>query len=354
MEGQATLEQRRAGFVRSLRSQQTEGAARDIKYVLRLAIVRHRKKLACGMDTFVGAASVRARDTAAAAASTAAAAEAPPVTGRALPTAAAAEAPPCTCRALPTDDETAAAETEEGEDSLRQWIEPSMERNPFLTYDDARARAVRNVQQRETRAQRRAAGLEECAAPALPHATPVLDAATAPMVSVIVPTSFTRHWAHETLYKCFDAQTWPGALELLILDTGGPKSPFFTGECRDRRVRYFHAALPPAPARTVGGKRNWLGTRAKGSLIAAFDDDDIYMPDYLTRMVSALIADKADMVKLSSWLSFETDTDALCRFDAEKDAAWGHHSRRWGYGFSYVYTAELANKGFPPIDHGED
>ena len=40
--------------------------------------------------------------------------------------------------------------------------------------------------------------------------------------------------------------------------------------------------------RTVGGKRNWLAARAKGTVLVAFDDDDVYRPEYIARMCGAL------------------------------------------------------------------
>jgi hypothetical protein len=60
-------------------------------------------------------------------------------------------------------------------------------------------------------------------------------------------------------------------------------------------------------------------------------------------------------VKLTSWLSYDALSDALRRYDAEVDVELGHHARRWGYGFCYVYTARLAAEcPFAPVDHGED
>eukprot|EP00316_Scyphosphaera_apsteinii_P021919 CAMPEP_0119331874 /NCGR_PEP_ID=MMETSP1333-20130426/81583_1 /TAXON_ID=418940 /ORGANISM="Scyphosphaera apsteinii, Strain RCC1455" /LENGTH=159 /DNA_ID=CAMNT_0007341573 /DNA_START=114 /DNA_END=590 /DNA_ORIENTATION=+ len=81
--------------------------------------------------------------------------------------------------------------------------------------------------------------------PPLPN-TPSTAACTLPLVSVVVPTSTERHWAHSTLYACFAHQTYPN-LELLVLDTGSKASHFFTTGCDDPRVRYtwlpFHRGL---------------------------------------------------------------------------------------------------------------
>ena len=229
---------------------------------------------------------------------------------------------------------------------------------------DALDRGVRNrpFANFGERDRRRSLGAEEPAAPPLPILAERLSAPTAeeveamPFVSVLVPTSFTRHWSHATLFKCWKQQTYPkDRREMLILDTGGAPSPFFTTRCRDRTVRYFHVGMPPPAARTVGGKRNWLAGKARGSVLAAFDDDDIYLPDYLERMVSVLSCEGAGLVKLASWVSFDASGGSLGVFEADADNAWGHHSRRWGYGFSYVYTSALAKAvPFPPQDFGED
>lgn len=69
--------------------------------------------------------------------------------------------------------------------------------------------------------------------------------AEVPLVSIVVPTYEKRHWAHETLYRCFAHQTHTNK-ELLVLDTGFKPSPFFT-DCSDPRVKYtfvpFHKGL---------------------------------------------------------------------------------------------------------------
>ena len=174
------------------------------------------------------------------------------------------------------------------------------------------------------------------------------------MISVLTPTSIARHWAHATLYACFVNQRGCAKRELLVLDDGGVKSPFFTS-LRDKRVRYFHAPVLPPRVRSVGAKRNFLAGKARGAILAAFDDDDVYADDYLSRMARALLASSADLVTLSSWLGYDAGADELRWYEAEADGELGHHARAWGYGFSYVYTAALAARvPFPSLDHGED
>ncbi len=64
---------------------------------------------------------------------------------------------------------------------------------------------------------------------------------------------------------------------------------------------------------TIGEKRNQLIERATGDLIAFFDDDDFYAPDYLAAMAAAL--GDADLVKLSGWFALSVPDDAFFFWD---------------------------------------
>ena len=77
----------------------------------------------------------------------------------------------------------------------------------------------------------------------------------------------------------------------------------------------------------------------------SFDDDDLYAPTYVERMVKALDSKKADLVKLSAFYYYDVldDPDWLYRYDADDDQEAGRHLRRWSYGFSFVYRSELAD-----------
>ena len=110
---------------------------------------------------------------------------------------------------------------------------------------------------------------------------------------------------------------------------------------------------------TLGAKRNWLAATARGAIHANFDDDDVYLPSYLSRMVHALTSHGAALVKLGSWLEFNC-VNGMCRrygTSPGDDAAVAPaldgmdrgiarlkpaHSYLWGFGFSYVHTAQLA------------
>lgn len=194
------------------------------------------------------------------------------------------------------------------------------------------------------------------------------------MVSVVTPTTSKRADFHATLYACFRWQTHEPR-ELVVLDTGPTPSPFFTSAAvaGDRRVRYIHreADMPTPTGAPTGAKRNELVELARGDVIAHFDDDDCYGPTYVSTMLAALTASRASLVKLSSWAWLDAarfmqrrDRDCVAWFDSTIDkrkgvadgyTAAGWHSRKWGYGFSFVYTrAAAAAYRFPSTFLGED
>jgi hypothetical protein len=125
---------------------------------------------------------------------------------------------------------------------------------------------------------------------------------------------------------------------------------------------------------SLGTKRNWLAANAQGSVHANFDDDDVYLPSYIERMVGALRESGAELVKLGTFIEFDARTDAVlrlgsCSFDprpllpnkvSPPSLTMMHpssvsHGERWGYGFSYVHTARLAWRvPYEPINFGED
>ncbi|KAJ8605512.1 hypothetical protein CTAYLR_000046 [Chrysophaeum taylorii] len=166
-------------------------------------------------------------------------------------------------------------------------------------------------------------------------------------VSVVTPT--TRARPHEQLYRCFAAQTHHRR-ELVVLGDGCP-SPFFAN-LEDPRVRYFAGTKD----RTLGAKRRWLCEQARGEVVANMDDDDLYEPTYLARMLAAL-GSTGDLAKLASFHFVRTDDDRRLRmYDADADRGVGAHLRRWGYGFTFVMSRRLVD-AVPyasDLDVGED
>jgi glycosyltransferase involved in cell wall biosynthesis len=189
-----------------------------------------------------------------------------------------------------------------------------------------------------------------------------------PAVTIVTPTH-RRHRLLERQHRIVLAQRLED-LEWLILDDSPEPSPYFLG-LKDRRVRYHHHA---GARMSIGAKRNWLAERAASAVIAHFDDDDYYAPDYLKTMLAQLARDR-DIVKLSAWFLFATSHDMLGYWDTSRTS--GLHYRispqgiqmvrpddelkqglalaQAGFGFSYVYRKTLWERiGFPDRDFAED
>jgi glycosyltransferase involved in cell wall biosynthesis len=182
-----------------------------------------------------------------------------------------------------------------------------------------------------------------------PHGIPGVEAARElahPIkVSVICPTYVGRHDRHQDFYRTFANQTYEHK-ELLVLDDGGPPSPFFSDlGTTDLRVRYEHRGVRSP----IGEKRNRLVLAASGSVIAHFDDDDWYAPEYLSRMIDRLVDADADLVKLGVWRMKSPMGRRDC--DVRRRAP----NMVWGWGFSYVYRRYVATRvSFPHVSHAED
>jgi len=165
-----------------------------------------------------------------------------------------------------------------------------------------------------------------------------------PTVSVICPT-YNRAALHEKLYAIFHKQDYPWK-DLWVLDDTHAPSPFFS-KCKDPEVHYVHSTQK----QTIGAKRNRLITLSGGSILAHFDDDDWYAPNYLSSMVGALVRGDADFVKLAMWTEHRLRDGHRRVFDARRQPI----ANMWGWGFSYVYRRSVAtHASFPSINTGED
>uniref|UniRef100_A0A7S1WGT6 Glycosyltransferase 2-like domain-containing protein n=1 Tax=Alexandrium catenella TaxID=2925 RepID=A0A7S1WGT6_ALECA len=199
------------------------------------------------------------------------------------------------------------------------------------------------------------------------------------LFSVICPTNSNRRMWHGLLYECFQAQRYEPK-ELVIVDTGtAPSTKFEEIAKDDPRVVYnfFPVADTKDPranadgksknqAWSLGLKRNIACRIARGSVIAQFDDDDLYFPEYLDwfwpRVVQAAGADGDGLgpalAKLSEWHLFDLANMAFhymnplerkCMPLREQPAAL------YGWGFSYVFTRRAWELSpFPDVHFAED
>jgi glycosyltransferase involved in cell wall biosynthesis len=190
-----------------------------------------------------------------------------------------------------------------------------------------------------------------------------------PAVSIITPT-FNRHALLKAQHGHLLAQSEQD-FEWLILDDGPEPSAYFA-QVSDPRIRYHHLA---GPKMRVSAKRNWLCERASAAVIAQFDDDDYYAPDYLAVMLKRLADSGADITKLSAWFVYSAQLRRLGWWDTtnplglhftfgpepvlnaffNKEAPDNMKNNYAGYGFSYVFKKSMWEKApFPHVEYASD
>ena len=191
---------------------------------------------------------------------------------------------------------------------------------------------------------------------------------TAPSVSIITP-SFGRHGLLQKQWEIVRAQSVRD-FEWLILDDSPQPCAFFA-DLADPRVRYHHQA----ERQWVSIKRNWLCERSRAPVIAQFDDDDYYAPQYLARMLARLDETRADITKLSAWFVWSAQLRRLGWWDTantlglhftfgpepvlnaffNKEAPDNMKNNWLGYGFSYVFRKSLWDAApFPAVEYASD
>jgi len=190
----------------------------------------------------------------------------------------------------------------------------------------------------------------------------------APVVSIITP-SFNRPKLLEAQHRIVTAQSVQD-FEWLILDDSPEPAAYFAS-LNDPRIRYTHMK----ERMIVAAKRNWLCERSSAPVIAQFDDDDYYAPDYLATMLARLSETGADITKLSAWFVYSAQLKRLGYWDTAHTL--GLHftfgpekslqgfvnqtppenmkNNYLGYGFSYVFKKSAWQAApFPPVEYASD
>lgn len=124
-------------------------------------------------------------------------------------------------------------------------------------------------------------------------------------VTVIVPTLWRRRNYHQTIYDCYRNQTYKNK-KLIVFEDGENSVPsefWLSVATTDDTVSYLHEKT----LLTIGGKRNRMIEMATTEYIAHFDDDDIYMPNYLEVMMNSI--GDAYLCKLLGWLNYTPNMD---------------------------------------------
>jgi glycosyltransferase involved in cell wall biosynthesis len=189
-----------------------------------------------------------------------------------------------------------------------------------------------------------------------------------PAVSIISP-SYNRQDLLRHQHALVLAQTVQD-FEWLILDDSPAPSGYFA-QLTDPRICYHHQT----ERQLVSIKRNWLCDRATAPVIAQFDDDDYYAPDYLATMLARLESTGADITKLSAWFVYSAQLGRLGYWDTANTLGlhftFGPEKRldafvnnappenmknNWlGYGFSYVFRKSMwEGAPFPQVQYASD
>jgi len=118
-----------------------------------------------------------------------------------------------------------------------------------------------------------------------------------------------------------------------------------------------------------------LCERSVAPVIAQFDDDDYYAPDYLAAMLKRLADSGADITKLSGWFVYSAQLKRLGWWDTasmlglhftfgpepvlnaffNKEAPDNMKNNYAGYGFSYVFKKSMWETApFPHVEYASD
>jgi hypothetical protein len=113
----------------------------------------------------------------------------------------------------------------------------------------------------------------------------------------------------------------------------------------DFDVRFFRIS----EASVLGARRNFAIERAKGEIVAHFDDDDFYGPNYLRTLVAWYEETPVDLGGMCQFYHY----DFLLK-RGWKTNLW--EARNQGYGACFIYRKRLwhAVGGFKDIQRGED
>jgi glycosyltransferase involved in cell wall biosynthesis len=156
-----------------------------------------------------------------------------------------------------------------------------------------------------------------------------------------MPTANRRAFVPQAI-RYFLRQDYPNK-ELLVIDDGADSVADLVPDSDSIRYIRLHARMP------LGAKRNLGCERARGDLIAHWDDDDWYAAFRLRYQVESLLASQSEICGSRRPLFFDPATQLAWRF------VYPDHEKAWVAGSSLCYRRCFwsANR-FPETDVGED
>jgi len=180
-------------------------------------------------------------------------------------------------------------------------------------------------------------------------------------VSIVAPSMSKRQHYHENLWRCFEAQSWADK-ELIVVETyEDAPSKFLQAKAMvDERIVHITIKVQPGQDFTVGLKRNMTLHMATGEYIVNFDDDDLYAPGYVTKMVSLMQKERLVGVTLSAWYNYYIGKGVCTFSDPESWDEWVDSPAElddilYGYGFSYTHRRQASLLfPYPNVGFAED
>jgi glycosyltransferase involved in cell wall biosynthesis/predicted O-methyltransferase YrrM len=163
------------------------------------------------------------------------------------------------------------------------------------------------------------------APPSRAQAPPLSEPPSAqPLVSCVMPT-FNRPDFVPQAIRCFLRQTYPNK-ELIVVDDGDERAAAHVP--MDPSVRYVSVdrRMP------LGAKRNLGVDVSAGDVIAHWDDDDWYAPEYLSRVVARLLqSSSAALTGMSRYLVYLLAAQSLkvCSAGVPAGASFCYWRRIW-------------------------
>ena len=146
----------------------------------------------------------------------------------------------------------------------------------------------------------------------------------------------------ELAIKHFLNQTFRDA-ELIIVDDG--KTSVASVLPDHRRIQYYYTA----PMETIGMKRNFACSLARGKIIIHWDDDDYYAHDWIRRQIDCLETSHVDICGLNKITFFSPLLRKFWNYE-NKDT-----ERPWLSGATMAYWKSFWEKHpFKNINIGED
>lgn len=168
-----------------------------------------------------------------------------------------------------------------------------------------------------------------------------------PLVSCIMPTADRRAFVGRAV-EYFLRQEY-AETELIVVDDGADAVDDLVPAGGDGRVRYFRLDKKL----TVGAKRNYACERARGEIVAHWDDDDWHAPRRLSYQVAELTGAGADACGIQSLLFYDA------RRIGGGGGAWQYlypaRQKFWLSGSSLCYRRAFWERNrFQEINVGED